>query len=146
MESAAGRKLLTDIKRELVDRGHALDKGNIDLERIVEVAAVSDQVKTDALGSDKEVEAPTPVQSVAHTQHQRNWRRRTSRAQPQHRQSGCYVCGKDHLMRFCPKKCCLYVGILETLLNCPQRKSGPRQKILQKNGVHSDQNCLSYFP
>ena len=30
LESAASRKLLTDIKRELIDRGHALDKGNFD--------------------------------------------------------------------------------------------------------------------
>ena len=59
LESAASRKLLTDIKRELIDRGHALDKGNIELERIVKVAAVSDQVRNDALESDKEEEPPT---------------------------------------------------------------------------------------
>ena len=104
LESAASRKLLTDIKRELKDHGHALDKCNIDLERIVKVAAVSYQVSADTPEPDSEAGLATHEQSVAYTQHKRNWKRRTSRAQPQHRQSGCYICGEDHLMRYCPQK------------------------------------------
>ena len=134
LESAASRKLLTDIKRELNDHGHALDKGNIDLERIVKVAAVSDQISADTPEPDSESGLATHEQSVAYTQHQGNWKRRTNRAQPQHRQSGCYVCGEDHLMRYCPQKCCPVCGTRgHSLSNCPRKKTGPKQRILQVN-------------
>lgn len=45
LESAASRKLLAAIKRELNDHGHALDKGNRDIERIEKVAIVSEQIE-----------------------------------------------------------------------------------------------------
>ena len=54
LESPASRKLLTDIKRELNDHRHALDKGNIDLERIVKVVAVSDPISADTPEPDSE--------------------------------------------------------------------------------------------
>ena len=64
LENVASRKLLTNIKRELVDRGYALDKENIEFKWIVKVAAVSGQVRTNVLGSDKEEEPPTLAQSI----------------------------------------------------------------------------------
>ena len=49
LESAASRKLLVDIKRELNGHGHPLNKGNRDLERIVKVASVSEQLTQNPL-------------------------------------------------------------------------------------------------
>ena len=142
LESADSRKLLADIKRQLNDRGHALDMGCRDFERIVKVAALSDTADDDPSEADKEKDEISE-RSIAYTQ-QRGKRGRRYRAQAQPPKSGCYICGEDHQWRYCTKKCCPVCGNRgHSISDCHRKKSGaPRNSIMQVTTLGSELSVL----
>ena len=121
LESAESRELLVNIKRELRNGEHSLEKGYRDVERVTKVASLSEQEKmsfgstptnADLSGLDGDEFAPT-AETIAYTRPS-DKKGRKFRTQPTQFKAGCYICGEDDLWRYCTNKYCPLCGNRDT--------------------------------
>ena len=135
IEGADGRRLITTIKRELVERGYPLDLGNKDFEMIKKVAVLSDaaELSRSINSTSDDVELPPPSDdTVAYFKANprgAKWGRQSKQTVPPAR--GCYICGESHMWKYCPEKRCPGCGERgHTLKECLNRGGAKRSKIL----------------
>ena len=132
-----GRKMLVNIKKELQEKGYSLECGSRNFDRIEKVAFLDDMKKeepnADHDPGSTRGETDSPNSRVAYVSNTAYNKQKNVRQKEQREMINCFICGKNHHMRYCPEKKCVICGAKgHNVMECPNKFQAKRKDFSRR--------------